>query len=76
MVGFLHESIHHILTVLLRANQIFKKEVLNQCIFGVLHNTSNISENTRKNGCVIIEGTPYENNMAEKGHRNSERASS
>jgi hypothetical protein len=22
---------------------------------GVLHNTSDISENTRKNGCVIIE---------------------
>jgi hypothetical protein len=43
---------------------------------GVLHNTSNISEITRKNGCVIIEGTPYENNMAGKGQINSERANS
>jgi hypothetical protein len=33
MVGFLRESIHRILTALLRANQIFKKEFLNQCIF-------------------------------------------
>jgi hypothetical protein len=43
---------------------------------GVLHNTSNISENNRKNGCVIIEGAPHENKMAGKGQITSERASS
>jgi len=42
MVGFLRESIHRILTTLLRAIQIFKKEVLNQCIFlkKILHRVS------------------------------------
>ena len=43
---------------------------------GVPHNTSNISENTWKNGCVIIEGVPHENKMAGKGQITSERASS
>jgi hypothetical protein len=43
---------------------------------GVPHYTSNISENTRKNGCVIIEGAPHENKMAGKGQITSERTSS
>ena len=43
---------------------------------GVPHNTSNISENTWKNGCVIIEGAPHENKMAGKGQITSERVSS
>ena len=43
---------------------------------GVLHNTSNISENTRKIGYVIIEGDPHENKMAGKGQITSGRASS
>ena len=43
---------------------------------GVLHNTLNIDENNRKNGCVIIDGAPHENKMAGKGQITSERASS
>ncbi len=43
---------------------------------GVLHNTSNISENTRKNGCATIESAPHEIKMAGKGQITSERVSS
>ena len=43
---------------------------------GVLHNTSNISENTRKNVFVTIEVAPHEIKMAGKGQITSERASS
>jgi hypothetical protein len=42
----------------------------------VLNNTSNISENTPKNGCVIIEGAPNGYKMAGKGQITNERASS
>jgi hypothetical protein len=42
---------------------------------GVLHNTSSICENTRKNDCVIIEGASHENKMAGNGQITSERAS-
>ena len=40
------------------------------------HNTSNISENTRTNGCVLNDGAPHEFKMAGKGQMTSERASS
>ena len=45
---------------------------------GVLHNIvyNELSENTGKDGCVIIEVAPHENKMAEKGQITSERASS
>jgi hypothetical protein len=42
----------------------------------VLHNTWNISENTRKNVFVTIEVAPHEIKMAGKGQITSERVSS
>jgi hypothetical protein len=71
-----------VLTVVFLLNDLSQmNEMVNlipTCIntLGVLHNPSNISENNRQNGCVIIEGTPHENKMAGKGQITSERGSS
>ena len=78
LLGDLGDQMYHFIHLTLRLfsrNTTVDVDVIENTI-GVLHNTSNISENTRKNGCVIIEGAPHENKMAGKGQITRERASS
>ena len=69
LLGDLGDQMYHFIHLTLRLfsrNTTVDVDVIENTI-GVLHNTSNISENTRKNGCVLLKALPMKIKWRERG---------